>query len=131
MINTKPCVPQDVRVTLLKGGISGEREISLVSGESCAKALREEGFPVVCVTELMTHTPQWQHPAQRFTRLYTSSILNTPTALIIAQRKTKWEKGINEKNVECLGDLFTTDQAGIETFIHFSKSAVIDSLMYC
>ena len=47
MINTKPCVPQDVRVTLLKGGISGEREISLVSGESCAKALREEGFPVV------------------------------------------------------------------------------------
>ncbi len=34
--------------------------------------------------------------------------------------ETKWEKGINEKNVECLGDLFTTDQAGIETFIHFS-----------
>lgn len=49
--------------------------------------------PVVCVTELMTHTPQWQHPAQRFTRLYTSSILKTPTALIIPQRKIKWEKG--------------------------------------
>lgn len=49
--------------------------------------------PVVCVTELMTHTPQWQHPAQRFTRLYTSSILKTPTALIIPQRKVKWEKG--------------------------------------
>ncbi len=49
--------------------------------------------PVLCVTELMTHTPQWQHPAQRFTRLYTSSILKTPTALIIPQRKVKWEKG--------------------------------------
>lgn len=57
------------------------------------KICEEEGFPVLCVTELMTHTPQWQHPAQRFTRLYTSSILKTPTALIIAQRKTKWEKG--------------------------------------
>ena len=32
----------------------------------------------------------------------------------------KWEKGINEKNVECLGDLITIDQAGEEAFIHFS-----------
>ena len=54
---------------------------------------KESGYPVVCVTELMTHTPQWQHPAQRFARLYTSSILKTPTALIIPQRKIKWEKG--------------------------------------
>ena len=54
---------------------------------------RKAGYPVLCVTELMTHTPQWQHPAQRFTRLYTSSILKTPTALIIPQHKTKWEKG--------------------------------------
>lgn len=46
MIRTKPCNPQDVRVTLLKGGESGEREISLVSGASCAKALREVGFEV-------------------------------------------------------------------------------------
>lgn len=57
------------------------------------KISEEESNPVLCVTELMTHTPQWQHPAQRFTRLYTSSMLKTPTALIIPQRKTKWEKG--------------------------------------
>lgn len=57
------------------------------------KVSEKENNPIVCVTELMTHTPQWQHPAQRFTRLYTSSILKTPTALIIPQRKIKWEKG--------------------------------------
>ena len=34
--------------------------------------------------------------------------------------ETKWENGINEKNVECLGDLITIDQAGEEAFIHFS-----------
>lgn len=34
--------------------------------------------------------------------------------------ETKWDKGINEQNVECLGDLITTDQAGEEAFIHFS-----------
>jgi len=34
------------RVAVLKGGMSPEREVSLVSGEECAKALREEGFEV-------------------------------------------------------------------------------------
>lgn len=47
MIATKPCVPEQTRVTLLKGGKSGEREISLASGAACAEALRGEGFPVV------------------------------------------------------------------------------------
>lgn len=31
-----------------------------------------------------------------------------------------WANGINESNVECLGDLITTDPAGEEAFIHFS-----------
>lgn len=47
MIETVPCVPEETRITLLKGGESGEREVSLVSGASCAQALREVGFPVV------------------------------------------------------------------------------------
>lgn len=50
---------------------------------------------IICVTELMTHTPQWQHPAQRFTRLYTSTVLKIPTALILPRYKVKWEKGSN------------------------------------
>ena len=32
------------RVAVLLGGRSPEREVSLVSGRACAKALREEGF---------------------------------------------------------------------------------------
>lgn len=35
------------RVAVLKGGMSPERDVSLVSGEACAKALREEGFEVI------------------------------------------------------------------------------------
>ncbi|MEO0387458.1 MAG: D-alanine--D-alanine ligase [Pseudomonadota bacterium] len=35
------------RVALLLGGISAEREVSLVSGRECASALRDEGFEVV------------------------------------------------------------------------------------
>lgn len=36
----------DTHVALLKGGWSPEREVSLSSGEACAKALREAGFTV-------------------------------------------------------------------------------------
>ena len=36
-----------MKVAVLLGGISAEREVSLVSGEEVAKALREEGFDVV------------------------------------------------------------------------------------
>ena len=35
------------RVAVLLGGFSAEREVSLVSGAACAKALREEGFDIV------------------------------------------------------------------------------------
>ena len=47
MIITKPCEPAVTKVVLLKGGKSGEREISLKSGAACAEALREEGFEVI------------------------------------------------------------------------------------
>ena len=39
--------PARRRVAVLLGGISGEREVSLVSGESCAGALREAGHEVI------------------------------------------------------------------------------------
>lgn len=35
------------KVAVLLGGLSAEREVSLVSGRDCAKALRDEGFDVV------------------------------------------------------------------------------------
>jgi D-alanine-D-alanine ligase len=36
-----------MRVAVLLGGISAEREVSLISGAACAQALREEGFEVI------------------------------------------------------------------------------------
>ena len=47
MINATPCIPAETKVTLLKGGRSGEREVSLRSGAACAEALRSMGFPVI------------------------------------------------------------------------------------
>lgn len=35
------------RVAVLKGGLSAEREVSLVSGRECARALRDAGYDVV------------------------------------------------------------------------------------
>ena len=41
------CVdPQHCHVALLVGGISGEREVSLASGEGAHQALTEAGFRV-------------------------------------------------------------------------------------
>ena len=45
------------RVAVLKGGISSEREVSLVSGEACAKALRAEGYDV---TEIDVAPNLWE-----------------------------------------------------------------------
>lgn len=45
-MNTTHCNPEKIRVTLLKGGVSSEREVSLRSGEASAKALRAQGFVV-------------------------------------------------------------------------------------
>ena len=45
------------RVAVLKGGMSSEREVSLVSGEAVTQALREEGFDV---TEIDTAPNLWE-----------------------------------------------------------------------
>ena len=36
-----------MRVAVLKGGFSSEREVSLVSGKACAHSLKNEGFDVI------------------------------------------------------------------------------------
>ena len=46
----------------------------------------------VCVAELMTHTPQWQHPAQRFARIYGATNHGVPASLITPRKKSKMEK---------------------------------------
>lgn len=47
MFDVKPCNPEKTTVLLLKGGTSGEREISLVSAAAVSKGLAESGFTVV------------------------------------------------------------------------------------
>ena len=39
------------RVAVLMGGLSAEREVSLVTGRSCARALREAGYDQVIEVE--------------------------------------------------------------------------------
>jgi len=46
------------RVAVLLGGLSAEREVSLVSGRDCAQALREEGFEVIEIDP--GHNPESQ-----------------------------------------------------------------------
>ncbi len=45
------------------------------------------------VLEFMTHTPQHDHPLQRFTRIYGSAWLGIPSILLIPAKKEKLEKG--------------------------------------
>lgn len=47
---------------------------------------------VVFAAEFMTHTPQWQHPAQRFSRIYGTSRLGVPVSLVLPKKKIKLEK---------------------------------------
>jgi hypothetical protein len=47
---------------------------------------------ILLVTEFMTHTPQHHHPLQRFSRIYGSSALGIPVALVIPNRKIKLER---------------------------------------
>lgn len=42
----KSCKPEEIRVALLAGGASDEREISLASGRGASEALRKAGFTV-------------------------------------------------------------------------------------
>ena len=48
---------------------------------------------VELVIEFMTHTPQHDHPLQRFARIYGSAWLGIPSILIIPEKKEKLEKG--------------------------------------
>lgn len=56
MINVKACDPKQVKVALLFGGKSSERDISIMSAQSVAKGLRECGFDVV---EIDTGQPRY------------------------------------------------------------------------
>ena len=69
-----------------------------------------ENSQIVFVSEFMTHTPQWQHPAQRFSRIYSSALLKIPTTLVLNRNKVKFEKkqGVyKEVNYSCSPSVFS------------------------
>jgi len=55
---------------------------------------------ILFVAEFMTHTPQWQHPAQRFGRIYCASQLKLPVSLVLPRTKIKLERGKADKYKE-------------------------------
>ncbi len=48
---------------------------------------------ILLVAEFMTHTPQHDHPLQRFTRIYGAAFQGIPSVLLIPAKKEKLEKG--------------------------------------
>ena len=48
---------------------------------------------ILLVVELMTHTPQHDHPLQRFSRLYNAALIGVPSFLVLPTEKEKLEKG--------------------------------------
>ena len=82
---------------------------------------------VVCVAELMTHTPQWQHPAQRFSRLYNSSKLGVPSALILPHKKTKWERGQRESYKDVS---YTCSPSVYELFVETTRKHKTPTLIF-
>ena len=61
--------------------------------------IRKDGMnkpAIELVIEFMTHTPQHDHPLQRFTRIYGSAWLGIPSLLVIPQQKEKLERGKRE-----------------------------------
>ncbi len=53
----------------------------------------EKESEILLVAEFMTHTPQHDHPLQRFTRIYGAAFQGIPSILLIPAKKEKLEKG--------------------------------------
>lgn len=52
-----------------------------------------DGPEVLLVVELMTHTPQHDHPLQRYSRLYNAAKIGVPSFLVLPTEKEKLERG--------------------------------------
>ena len=82
-------------VTVLKGGWSAERDVSLNSGTACARALRESGYEV---TEI---------DVTRDLELLIKSLQNTPDVIFNALHGTGGEDGCMQGLLDMLGLRYT------------------------
>ena len=91
-------IPKTNSKSLIQSHLSEEFDyqilpvVKLESPDIIIQKIEKDSSEIILVTEFMTHTPQWQHPAQRFARIYTSALLCIPVALIPNQKKMKFEK---------------------------------------
>jgi hypothetical protein len=67
--------------------------IKLATPDIIIQKIDENGSKILFVSEFMTHTPQHDHVFQRFERIYCASKERIPVAFILAETKTKLEKG--------------------------------------
>lgn len=87
-------MPKSTKASTLKKIIKDDSDVGLlpmIKYDHPDIVITKNGQPI-CVTEFMTHTPQWQHPAQRFARIYGSVSHKIPAVLIAPNRKTKLER---------------------------------------
>ena len=88
-------LPKNTSLKSLEKTIKNDIDVALlpmIKYEHPDIVITNEDGKAVCVTEFMTHTPQWQHPVQRFARIYGSVNMMIPSALIVPDKKTKLEK---------------------------------------
>lgn len=92
-------MPRNTSVRTLEKAISEDADTAILPllkyehPDIAITAMDGSGSPrALCAIEFMTHTPQWQHPAQRFSRIYGAAALGIPSALVAPGVKTKLEK---------------------------------------
>ena len=85
----------------------------------------EKPQPLI-VIELMTHTPQHDHPLQRYSRLYNAAISGIPSVLVLPAEKEKYEKG---KRDGYKPTMYRANPLAYHLFIATSHKFKVDSFL--
>lgn len=78
------------------------------------------------VVELMTHTPQHDHPLQRYSRLYNAALIGVPSFLVLPTEKEKLEKG---KKGFYKPTLYKANPLAFHLFIETTSKLKTDALL--
>jgi len=87
--------------------------------------IKDESAKILLVAEFMTHTPQHDHPLQRYGRLYNAALLGIPSFLILPGEKEKLEK----KKGEYKPVLYRPNPLAFHLFIETSRKTGTDALL--
>lgn len=111
-----------MKIIVLKGGVSSEREVSLSSGDNIANALRENGHEVLCLDtvlpieqlyQVIIPTPEMIHDGERnLVRLLTSPEVQSADFVFIALHGGSGENGSVQAVLQTMG--FKYNGSGVE-----------------